>query len=527
MSETVIIAVDAGTSVMKAVAFDTAGQPRALRQRRNDYAEPRPGFVEQDMARTGEDLFAVLGELVAALEAAGEPATIAGIALTGQGDGTWLVDAEGEPVGPAMLWLDARAGAIVDEMRSAAQGRAAFARTGTGLAACQQSGQLLWLARHQPERLARAATAMHCKDWLYFLLTGIRATDPSEAGFTFGNYRTRAYDDETIEAVGLTPWRHLLPDIVDGMTTHHGLSPTAAQRLGLPAGLPIVLASLDITCCALGAGLYGNGLAGMSVVGSTGIHMRLARSADEVAPCAAGTGYCMPFPIAGVVAQMQSNMAATINIDWVLDLAAEGARLAGASAERAALLRALDQAAGSVPPASALYHPYISTAGERGPFNDTAARAQLGLFDRTLGLPGLLRAVYEGLGFAARDCYAAMGGAPPIIHLVGGGARSPVLRRIMAAALDRPVRALDDVEAGALGAAMMAMVSLGAVPSIAALVERWVQPRLGPPEPPDPDLARLYDRLFPLYRGIAAAMPDFWQKRQAMEMRPKEMGHDH
>jgi erythritol kinase (D-erythritol 1-phosphate-forming) len=516
----IILAVDAGTSVMKAVAFDVAGQVHAANQKRNDYAEPRSGFVEQDMARTGLDLFEVLSGLIAMLKAQGQNDAIAAIALTGQGDGTWLIDAEGEPVGPALLWLDARAGAIAERLRVSPAGRAAFARTGTGLAACQQSNQLLWLLEHAPERVSRAATAMHCKDWLYFLLTGIRATDPAEAGFTFGNWRTRDYDEETIAAVGLSGCRRLLPPIVDGLSVHHGLSRTAAERLGLKQGLPVVLGALDIICAALGAGLYGSGRpVGLSIIGSTGIHMRLAEQLDAVQPAADGNGYCMPFAQPGTVVQMQSNMAATINIDWVVDLAAEAVALAGMEPARPSLLASLDAAAEMARPGKAVFHPYISTAGERGPFTDIAARAGLNGFARSLGLGGIMRAVYEGLSFAARDCHAAMGGAPEMIHLVGGGARSAVLRGIMAAVLNRPVRTVAEVEAGALGATMITLVSLGVVPSLTEAVQCCVVPRLGPPELPDLSLAAFYQESFSLYRGLVAALPGFWHARQALEER--------
>ncbi len=516
----IILAVDAGTSVMKAVAFDVAGQVHAVHQKRNDYAEPRPGFVEQDMARTGQDLFEVLSGLIARLEAQGQSAAIAAITLTGQGDGTWLIDEDGEPVGPALLWLDARAGTIAERLRASPAGHAAFARTGTGLAACQQSNQLLWLLEHAPERVARAATAMHCKDWLYFLLTGIRATDPAEAGFTFGNWRTRDYDEETISVVGLSAQRRLLPPVVDGLSTHHGLSRTAADRLGLKQGLPVVLGALDIICAALGAGLYGSGQpVGLSIIGSTGIHMRLAERLDAVRPSADGNGYCMPFAQPGTVVQMQSNMAATINIDWVVDLAAEAVALAGTQAPRSSLLASLDAAAGTAPPGMAVFHPYISTAGERGPFTDITARAGLNGFARSLGLGGIMRAVYEGLGFAARDCHAAMGDVPEMIHLVGGGARSAVLRRIVAAVLGRPVRTVAEVEAGALGAAMIALVSLGIEPSLAKAVQGCVVPRLGPPEPPDLALSAFYDESFSHYRGLVSALPGFWHARQALEER--------
>ena len=76
------------------------------------------------------------------------------------------------------------------------------------------------MERTAPELLDRAEVALHCKDWLYLKLTGVRATDPSEASWTFGDFRTRAYDDAVIEALGLSRRRGLLPEIVDGDRGH-------------------------------------------------------------------------------------------------------------------------------------------------------------------------------------------------------------------------------------------------------------------------------------------------------------------
>lgn len=148
--------------------------------------------------------------------------------MTGQGDGTWMIDREGEPVGKGWLWLDARAGAIVERLRAESGDAERFSRTGSGLAACQQGPQLRWMKDHAPEMLQGAATAFHCKDWLYFNLTDKRATDPSEANFTFGDFRKRQYSDEVIDFLGLNELKHLLPEIVDGASTHHPLSAAAA-----------------------------------------------------------------------------------------------------------------------------------------------------------------------------------------------------------------------------------------------------------------------------------------------------------
>lgn len=514
----VILALDSGTSMVKAVAFDREGHQIAQAARLNHYAERPMGGAEQDMGRTIADAVTVLAEVVADLGGR----QIAALAVTGQGDGTWLIDAAGDAAGPALLWLDGRAGAIVAGLRASAAAGFAFRHTGSGLNTCQQSGQLLWLGRERPETLARATTACHCKDWLYFRLTGVRATDPSEACFTFGDWRQRDYDETTIAALGLAAMRALLPPIVDGATTSHPLLPEMAARLGLPAGLPVVLGYVDVVCTALGAGLHGgDGAAGVSILGSTGMHMRLARRAEEVTENPEMTGYTMCFPVPGAVARMQTNMAATLNIDWLVDLVGQAQALCGTARPARETLGALDALVLDAPAAVALFHPFISAAGERGPFVDPLARAALLGIERGLGLGAITRTIYEGLAFAAEDCFAAMGGAPPVVHVAGGAARSGPMRTILAAALDRPVRTIAQAEAGAAGAAMIAAVNVGLFADMDEAAAVWVRPRLGALERPDRALAAVYARAFPLYREAYRAMPAVWRGLGSM----REMRH--
>ena len=197
----VLIGIDAGTSVIKAVAFDLSGRQFATHAMANRYAMMEGGGCEQDVARTWTDTTVVLRGL--ADKVPDLAARTAALAVTGQGDGTWLLDRAGAPVAPAWLWLDARSADIVDDFRNGPDDARRFAITGTGLAACQQAPQLLWMKRHAPHMLERAATAMHCKDWLYFNLTGELVTDPSEGTFTYGNFRSRSYDDEVSALLGL------------------------------------------------------------------------------------------------------------------------------------------------------------------------------------------------------------------------------------------------------------------------------------------------------------------------------------
>ena len=359
---------------------------------------------------------------------------------------------------------------------------------------------------------------MHCKDFLYLNLTGERATDPSEACFTFGDFRTRAYRPEVLAALGLAEWRHLLPPIVDGARQSHRLTPAAAARTGLPAGLPVVLGYVDQICTALGAGIYGRGEdVGISVVGSTGMHSRLVSDPGRVTPNPAMTGYCMAFPVPGHVMQAQTNMAGTLNIEWLLGRVCEGAALAAPEArpDRDAALRALDAAVGGARTGAVLYHPFISSSGERGPFTDPYARAAVLGLDQDVTLADLARGIYEGLAFAARDCYAAMGDVPREVRLTGGAARSAAMPRILAAVLDRPVRGAAQQEAGAAGAAMIAAVSIGLFSDMAACAAQWVGPADGPATLPDAALARAYDALFPIYRDFYLAMPGLWRRLQA------------
>jgi erythritol kinase len=515
----ILVGIDAGTSVIKAVAFSLDGRQIAVAGRRNSYDQPQPGHVEQDMARTADDVAAALRDLAELVpDLSGR---IVALGVTAQGDGTWLVDAENKPVGGGLLWLDSRAMPIVEaHMRSPAYARH-YALTGSGLNACMSSSQIAWMKQHQPERLVKAARTLHCKDWLYFCLTGAFATDPSEANFTFGNFRTRRYEPEILDAMGIGDCVRLLPPVLDGTVTTHPLTEEAARRTGLPQGLPVALGYIDVVCAALGGGLYDPSVrAGVTVFGTTGMHMGLTPDAEAVTLNESRSGYTMAFPVPGAVSQMQSNMAATLNIDWLLKVAGEAAALGGASLSRDALLAAMDPAVLAARPVSALYHPYIVEAGERGPFLDANARAQFSGLSQETTYAGLMRGVYEGLALAARDCYASMGEVPQEVRIAGGAARSKAIRLILASMLGASVRTVDREETGAAGAVMIASVAIGLHPDMAACARAWIGPALGEATMPDAALAETYQAAFPVYRAIRDHMTAPWAAMAALRRSP-------
>jgi len=504
-----IIGIDAGTSVIKAVAFALSGRQVGSAAVPNRYRSGADGSATQSLPQTWADCVTALRGLGSTVE--NLAARTAAIAVTGQGDGTWLVGRDNAPVADAWLWLDARAAPTVAALSAGPLSRARFEATGTGLNTCQQGSQIAHMDRHLPELLASAETALHCKDWLYLKLTGMRATDPSEASFTFGNFRSRRYDDTVIAALGLEHRRSLLPEIIDGTLTTHGLTADAAAEAGLIAGTPVSLGYVDMVMTALGAGVVGGGGhdVACSVIGSTGVHMRATRY-EKVHLNAAGSGYVIALPIPGLVTQVQTNMATTLNIDWVLGLAAGILREAGQEVAQADLVGRIEAWLGASAPGQLLYQPYVSEAGERGPFVNADARAGFIGLSMKHGYADLVRAVIEGLGMAMRDCYLAMGQLPGELRLSGGAARSRALRAILSAATQAPVRVSAREEAGAAGAAMMAAVAIGAYPDMQACIDEWVTPQLGPIEPADSALAATYERIFPAFAEARTALAPVW-----------------
>lgn len=505
----VIIGIDAGTSVMKAVAFTLDGQQLASSSVRNRYRIGDDGSASQSLEQTWQDCQAAL--LALSAKVADLANRTAAVAVTGQGDGTWLVGADDRPVGDAWLWLDARAASTVEALAGLPSDRRRFEATGTGLNTCQQGSQMAHMDRTTPELLDQAEVALHCKDWLYLKLTGIRATDPSEASFTFGNFRSRDYDDEVIAALGLTHRRHLLPPILDGTGTSHPLSASAARACGLRAGTPVCLGYVDMVMTALGAGVRTGGHnAACSAIGSTGVHLQ-AKAVGDVKLNAARTGYVILLPLPDIVTQVQTNMGATINLDWLLGLAADLMADMGVATERAALIARIDDWFARSRPGALLYHPYISEAGERGPFVNAHARAGFTGLSARHGFPDLVRAVIEGLGLATRDCYAEMGAFPAELRISGGAARSKALRRTLAGALGVPLRVSSREEAGAAGAAMMAAVAIGVYPTMDACIDYWVAPYLGEAEQPSATESIRLSHLFEAYAQTRTALAPVWE----------------
>ncbi|ONG08771.1 carbohydrate kinase [Klebsiella pneumoniae] len=197
------LGIDIGTSRVKAVLFDQHFTACASAAENTSPRLSANGYAEQDMTQLWHSVLAILRQI------ARHPALQAGrlraIGLAGQGEGVWLSDEQGEPVGPGILWSDTRSHELMsDLLRRPGFDRRYFADTGTHLQPCNTSLQLYWLKQYQPARLAAARYLFFAKDWIRFRLTGVAALELTDASSSLLNQQTGSWSSDIYTILGTT-----------------------------------------------------------------------------------------------------------------------------------------------------------------------------------------------------------------------------------------------------------------------------------------------------------------------------------
>ncbi|WLW54974.1 FGGY-family carbohydrate kinase [Streptomyces sp. YU58] len=453
------VGIDVGTSMVKAAAFDGTGRALAVGSRPVGLAL-HEGFVEQDMEEVYAAVVAVLQEVTGQVP---EPVELAG--LTGQGDGVWLVDAEGRPVRAAASWMDGRAHELVDQWLADGTFETVFRRTGSAMFPGCPGPLLAWLDRHEPKALDTARAAVYCKDMVFQRLTGASraTTDVSDASMPFLDPRTRMYDNRVVELLGLTHRRGLLAPVSDPVATG------ATRGEGLPAGTRIANGPYDLPASALGAGVTTPG-DGLLIVG-TCLAALVATTDLDLDGEPAGLYISTDRP--GHRLRAMPAMVGTAALDWVLSTT-------GVRHDE------VDDLLASTPPGAhgVRVLPYFAPSGERAPFVEPRLRAELTGVSLESTPADLIRATCEGIGYAARHCLEAAG-LTGSLAVCGGGTRSGAWMRLLADVLGRPLRVVEG-EVGARGAVLAAAERYGVELDTAA----WTRPTAI--VEPDPGRATYY-----------------------------------
>lgn len=463
------IGVDLGTTGIKAVLIEELSRVVASAAETVAVSRPHVGWSEQDPDDWVRAVVACLDRLAA--EAPREMAAVRGIGLSGQMLSALILDGALRPIRPAMLWNDQRALAECAGLLARVPdiGQRTNGTPDPGITA----PKLMWLAKHEPQAMARARMLMLTKDYVRLALTGDVASEPSDAGGTqLLDCRTGQWDAELCAAAGWDPAH--LPPLVDSWGEAGRLRPDYMTRWGITGPVSVAAGAGDNMGSTLGAGGAQAGDAVLTI-GTSGVAC-IVDHAFHPGPEKAilTSAHVVPdrFLSMGVV------MSATASLDWVARMTGQGAVALNAAAEGFVAEAQLARAPVFLP----------CLTGIRTPLNRPDLPGRMSGLHPGVTPAMLAYATMEGVAFQFADCVAAqalVGVGAARITLVGGGTQSRLWVRLIATALDAEVGLIvrSDI-AGPLGAARLAAVAAGAPVSVlsdpVAMAERIA---------PDPALA--------------------------------------
>jgi xylulokinase len=498
MTALALLALDLGTSSVKALVVDSRCRVLGSDSASYPVDRPRGGWAEQD---PGEWWRATIGAARSAHIAAGSP-EIAAIGISGQMHGTVLLDGQAQPVRPAIIWEDRRSAAQVRSLTELVGAKRIIDICGSALATGFQAATLAWLVEHEPAVIESTRSVLLPGDYLRFRLTDELVAEPSGASSTvLFDIRSRTWASELLDAVGIGS--SVMPAIEESIDITGELSNDAAAELGLSPGIPVAGGGGDAPLAALAAAAISSDTLLLTI--STGSQAILPAAQPGVDPRGRIHTWCglapPDSPLPGWY-QMGATLASGRALRWLReDLLANSAA-------------PLEQSISEVSPGSdgVLFLPYLN--GERTPHMDPeASGAFIGLRAHH-GPAELSRAVMEGAAFALRDAFEVLrelGGAPARIVLAGGGARSRTWTEIVAGIFDLPVDPLDESEGSAMGAAIVAGAALGWFDLSGAAKTA----RFGPRIEPDPAAVEIYQQLYPIFQhGYLALADDFHRLSQ-------------
>jgi len=510
MSAKYLLGIDNGTTVTKAALFDFRGREVAIGSREVGVSHPEPGWAEQSMSEIWQATVFAIRQCLN--QSAVDPAEIAGISLSGHGGGVWLLDADGQPVRDAIIWLDGRAKPVLD--RWVADGRFTELYDAGGWTLFAGIGACViypWLMEHEPESLERAKVNLTSKDWTKFCLTGEQNTDPTMASIAHLDTTTGQYSERVMQLSGIGRYHHLFPPIVPSWQIAGHVTAEAAQETGLAPGTPVAAGAFNGTCSTLGAGCIDVGEAA-SIMGTAGVHGVVSATAD---PDPERNYSVMCHAVPGRFVKNAMTMLAVGNLNWFEKNFCLPEKLE--AEQRGVDIHAvIDKKVADVPVGAGgvLYLPFLQ--GERAPFAKQEARGVFFGLGDWHGNGHLLRAVFEGVALSTRDSYVCMQKGQPSkeTYLTGGGARSPVWSQILADCTGNAMKIPSGVELGAKGTAMNAGVAVGVFADHGEAKRQMVQ--IEKEYQPDAESTRKYEQLYGVYKKLIEAVWPVWERSWEM-----------
>ena len=480
------IGIDLGTSAVKLLLVDEKGTIHKEVNREYPLYFPQPGWSEQDPA----DWWAACVDGMRELLAGAEASAVAGIGCGGQMHGLVVLDEQDAVIRRAILWNDGRTQEEVDFLNEGVGRDRLSALTANIAFAGFTAPKILWMKKHEPENFARIAKIMLPKDYINYKLTGVHCCDYSDAsGMLLLDVQHKCWSQEMLEICGVTEAQ--MPKLFESFEPVGTLRPEIAEMLGLSAGVRVVAGAGDNAAAAVGTGVVGAGGCNISLGTSGTIFI----SSDSFGVDPNNALHAFAHADGGYHLMGCMLSAASCN-KWLCD---DILKTTDYAAEQADIT---DEKLGRN---HVFFLPYLM--GERSPINDVNARGTFTGMTMDSTRADLVQAVLEGVAFAIRDSFEvarSLGIDIPRSKLCGGGAKSPLWRKIFANVLGIPLD-MDKTEQGpGYGGAMLAMVGCGVYGSVQAAADALVE--LASTTEPEPALTARYEAQYQKYRRIYPAL---------------------
>ncbi|MFO7697265.1 MAG: xylulokinase [Anaerolineae bacterium] len=480
-----VLAHDLGTTGNKASLFDPTGALVASAFYSYETRYPRPGWAEQNPTDWWDAVIHSTRRLLS--DSGRAPGEIAAVGFSGQMMGCLPVDIRGRPLSDAIIWADQRAQDEAAWLAERVGGDDVYLITGHRASPSYTAAKLLWQRARQPAVFHETHKVLQAKDYVAFKLTGVMATDYSDAsGTNLFDLRARRWSETILEHLELPI--EMLPPALPSATVIGGVTCEAADATGLMVDTPVVIGGGDGACATVGAGVVRPSDAYNYIGSSSWISYVSTEPLYDPRQRTFTFAHLDPrylFP----TGTMQ---CAGGSYDWL-------ERLLRGDGERQ-LYHELDRLAESVPSGGngLFYLPYLM--GERSPHWNPNARACFVGLSMAHGRAEVARSVLEGVAYNLRtimDAFRRQGAAIDALRVIGGGAGSAVWRQILADVLNvRLIRPRLAAEATSLGAAIAAGVGVGLLPDY-GIASDWVA--VAPGEAPRAASVAVYSTLYPLF----------------------------
>ena len=480
------IGIDLGTSAVKLLLMDERGNIRNIVSREYPLEFPQPGWSQQNP----EDWRSAIMEGIPELLQGQNTAEVAGIGCGGQMHGLVVLDENDHVIRPAILWNDGRTAPQVDYLNNVIGKNKLSELTANIAFAGFTAPKLLWMKENEPENFGRIAKIMLPKDYVNYILTGVHACDYSDAsGMLLLDVANKCWSKEMLDICCVSETQ--MPKLFESYDCIGTVKDDMAAKLGLPSGVKVAAGAGDNAAAAIGTGIVGEGGCNISL-GTSGT-VFISSKKFGVDPHNALHAFAHADGGWHLMGCMLS--AASCN-KWLLE------DIFGTNDHAAEQAPITDDKLGKN---HVFFLPYLM--GERSPINDTNARGTFIGMTMDTTRADMVQAVLEGVAFAIRDSVEvarSLGITINTSKICGGGAKSPLWKRIFANVLNCELESPMSEQGPGMGGAMLAMVACGEYGSVKACCEKLCA--VASTVKPEPELVAKYEVRYQQFKKIYPAV---------------------